>query len=72
MKWSLVTERDYDPNPKIDPLSKPLPFILTPRERDVAKVASLELERNRRRRNQQELAWALRNAARQPDPPEAA
>lgn len=69
MNWKPVTERDYDPTP---PKPDGLDFCLIPQERDQAKIVSIALERNRRKQNELELGWALRNAARQPDPPEAA
>lgn len=72
MNWKPVTERDYDPNPKADPLSAPLPFLLTPQERDQAKIVSIALERNRRKQNEMELRHALERQAMQPEPPEAA
>lgn len=55
MNWKPVTERDYDPNPALDGI----PFVLTPAERDQAKVVSLSLERNRRRQNELDLQRAL-------------
>jgi hypothetical protein len=44
----------------------PIPYVLTKHDRDVATVASLELERQRRERNRRD---AMR---RKPEPPEAA
>lgn len=68
MNWKPVTEVDYDPTPKSDGI----PFVLTPQERDNAKIVSISLERNRRKQNELELRQALNRAANQPQPPEAA
>ena len=43
--WRPVTERE-------EPEARPLDFVLTPRERDVAAMASLYLENRRRRLNE--------------------
>lgn len=55
MKWTTVTERDYDPTP---PKPDGLDFCLTPQERDQAKIVSIALERNRRKQNQLDLERA--------------
>jgi hypothetical protein len=44
-EWRPVTERE-------EPEARPLDFVLTPRERDVATMAALHLENRRRRMNE--------------------
>lgn len=44
-EWRPVTERE-------EPEARPLDFVLTPRERDVATMATLHLENRRRRLNE--------------------
>ncbi len=45
--WRPLVERE-------EPEARPLDFVLTPRERDVAKMAALYLEDRRRRLNEQD------------------
>lgn len=56
---AYVAHRDYDP-------AKPNPdgweFVLTPQERDRAKLATLELERKRREANASDTAQSVADA----------
>lgn len=49
--WTPLTERPYDPTPA--PFDG-IEFVLTPRERDQAKLATLYLEDRRRRLNERD------------------
>lgn len=67
--WKPLVERDSDPNPpkyEADDPGRPLDFVLTPRERDIALLGTLELEKRRRQLNRddtaRELAVALEQA----------
>lgn len=54
-----VVHRELDPKP-----SNPdgLDFILTPAERDLARIAALQLERRRRELNRRDTAQAAADA----------
>lgn len=51
--------RDYDP---AKPNPDGLEFVLTPQERDRAKLATLELERKRREANARDTAQSVADA----------
>lgn len=57
--WAPATARDPAPLPADDP-GHPLPFVLTPAERDIAATATLELERARRAANRRDLLFPKR------------
>jgi hypothetical protein len=55
--WKPVTYSDA--KPKEDPRDVPLPFVLTPSERDVALVAELQIKQHRRRQNERDSMQSL-------------
>lgn len=56
--WKVVTPRA----PTYDAPPDGLPFVLTPRERDMAAVWQLQLERDRRERNKRDTAQQAADA----------
>mgnify|MGYP007055514508 CR=1 FL=1 len=64
--WKPLAERDpttADPWAKEpDPRDKPIEYSLTPAERDVAILARLELEKQRRQKNRDDDAAAAARA----------
>lgn len=60
--WTPVTHSD--PKPSNDPRDKPIDFILTPADKDLAIIGKFQAEINRRRQNDKDLG---REAARELD-----
>ena len=56
--WAPATARDPAPLPPGDP-GHPIPFVLTPAERDIAALATVELDRARRAANRRDLLTPL-------------
>ena len=54
-RWEPLVEREESKDDGIE-------FVLTPRERDVAKLAAIHLEANRRRLNRMDTAQSLADA----------
>lgn len=60
-RWQPLVEREFDGTPvrEEDPRAQPLDLVLTPQERDRAKLAALHLERHRRNANLRDTLRSL-------------
>ena len=62
-RWRPVVERDTYADPVVktvvDERDVPLPFVQTPRDKDIAALAKCHLEANRRRLNRLDTAQSL-------------
>lgn len=54
-QWQPLVQRAYDPMPARDGID----FVLTPQERDHARIFAIDLERQRRHANRRDEARAL-------------